>query len=108
KAFNTVNHQHIFWVLAQKGVDKHIINIICDLYTNCGTAIEMGGQCRERIKILGGVKQGDPMSPIFFNLALDPLLYGEQVVSLALVDDLTLLSNSWDSTKRNIEVVEEF
>ncbi|NXA46160.1 POLR protein, partial [Nothocercus julius] len=40
KAFDTVNHQHIFQVLGQKGVDKHVIGLICDLYTNCGTTVE--------------------------------------------------------------------
>ncbi|NWJ07351.1 PO21 protein, partial [Crypturellus undulatus] len=40
KAFDTVNHQHIFRLLGQKGVDKHIIDIISDLYKNCGTSVE--------------------------------------------------------------------
>ncbi|NXA30793.1 POLR protein, partial [Eudromia elegans] len=40
KAFDTVGHQHIFQVLGQKGVDKHIIDLIRDLYTNCGTTVE--------------------------------------------------------------------
>ncbi|NXA40643.1 POLR protein, partial [Eudromia elegans] len=40
KAFDTVGHQHIFQVLGQKGVDRHIINLTQDLYTNCGTTME--------------------------------------------------------------------
>ncbi|NWI09468.1 PO21 protein, partial [Crypturellus soui] len=40
KAFGTVNHQHIFRVLGQKDVDRHIIDVLRDLYTNCGTTVE--------------------------------------------------------------------
>ncbi|NXA54034.1 POLR protein, partial [Nothocercus julius] len=120
KAFDTVNHQHIFQVLGQKRVDKHVIGLICDLYTNCGTTVEVGGQSSERVKILGGVKQGDLLSPVLFSLALDLLLcsleskgvgfkYGEQLVtSLAFADDLALLRDSWEGMNRNIKVMEEF
>ncbi|NWX91452.1 PO21 protein, partial [Nothoprocta ornata] len=120
KAFDTVSHQHILHVLTQKGVDKHTVNTIRDLYTNCGTTIKLGGQCSERIRFLGGVKQGDPLSPLLFNLVLDPLLcslerrgkgyrYGEQhITSLAIADDLVLLSDSWEGMCENVVMVEDF
>ncbi|NXA44332.1 POLR protein, partial [Eudromia elegans] len=120
KAFDTVGHQHIFQVLGQKGVDKHIIDLIRDLYTNCGTTVEVQGQRTREIKTLGGVKQGDPLSPVLFNLALDPLFcslekngvgykQGEQlVIPLAFADDLVLLSDSWEGRECNIKVVEDF
>ncbi|NWJ08938.1 POLR protein, partial [Crypturellus undulatus] len=107
-------------VLGQKGVNSHIIDIIKDLYTNAGMTLELGHLRSGNIKILGGVKQGDPLLLILFNLALDPLLcnleklslsyeYGEQrVTSLAFADDLALFSDSWDNMQQSIQVVEEF
>ncbi|NXA44308.1 POLR protein, partial [Eudromia elegans] len=120
KALDTAGHHHIFQVLGQKGVDKHIIDIIRDLYTNCGTTVEVQNQRTREIKSLGGVKQGEPPSPILFTRALDPLFCnlekkglgikcGEQLVtSLAFVNDLLLLSDSWDCMEHNIEVLEYF
>ncbi|NXA57542.1 PO21 protein, partial [Nothocercus julius] len=119
-AFNSIHHQHILQVLQQKGIDGHIINIVRDLYSNSGMRLAVGGTCLEKVKILTGVKLGDPMSPLLFSLSVDPLLcklkekkdgfkYGNNSVSsLALADDLVLLSDSWGGMQRNIQVVEEF
>ncbi|NXT45332.1 PO21 protein, partial [Pelecanoides urinatrix] len=72
------------------------------------------------INIRSGVKQGDPMSPLLLNLALDPLLCkletegkgfhhgGFQVTAMAFADDLVLLSDSWDGMQYNIQILETF
>ncbi|NXM37316.1 PO22 protein, partial [Oxyruncus cristatus] len=74
KAFDTVSHQHIIEGLKQKGVDSHIINLITNMYENIYTEIGTKNERSEPIQIKIGVKQGDPMSPLLFNLAMDPLL----------------------------------
>lgn len=41
------------------------------------------------IRLLKGVKKGDLLSPMLFNMAVDPLLVlGMSVTSLAFADDL--------------------
>ncbi|NXF59093.1 POLR protein, partial [Ciccaba nigrolineata] len=120
KAFDTVNHTHIIDVLKQKGVDNHIINLISNMYKNTKTHIDKKNEQSEDIKIEIRVKQGDPMSPILFNLAMDPLLCkleeegsGYQhrlahITTMAFADDLVLLSSSWNGMQRNLDIVKIF
>ncbi|NXD46680.1 PO21 protein, partial [Copsychus sechellarum] len=120
KAFDTISHQHIIMGLTQRGVDPHIIQLVTELYRNISTYIGKGTERIDPIKILTGVKQGDPMSPVLFNLALDPLLckletegYGFhqgslRITAMAFADDLVLLSDSWDGMCGNIKILETF
>ncbi|NWZ60955.1 PO21 protein, partial [Haliaeetus albicilla] len=120
KAFDTVSHHHLIAVLKQKGVDHHIITLITNMYQNTRTRIAMKNEQSDPIGIQIGVKQGDPMSPLLFNLSVDPLLCkleeegsgyhhdSKGVTSMAFADDLVLLSGSWEGMQSNIKILEAF
>lgn len=74
RAFDSVSHLHILEVLRQRGLDEHIIRIVGDSYTDVVTTITANGELSPPIDVRVGVKQGDPMSPLLFNLALDPMI----------------------------------
>ncbi|NWR53754.1 PO21 protein, partial [Regulus satrapa] len=40
KAFDTVNHRHILWGLARRGVDPHIVSLVGEMYNNISTYID--------------------------------------------------------------------
>ncbi|NXX24033.1 PO21 protein, partial [Podargus strigoides] len=120
KAFDTVCHQHIVVGLGQRGVDPHVIHLVSEMYKNIRTYISTEREKTDPIYIRSGVKQGDPMSPLLFNLALDPLLCkletegqgfqqgGLKITAMAFADDLVLLSDSWDGMCCNIGILETF
>ena len=83
-----------------------------DSYVGCNTRVQTEHGHSPKISMDIGVKQGDPLSPLQFYLAIDPLLHSlesrgkgfgkdENSVSvLAYADNLVLLTDSWDGMSR--------
>ncbi|CAM4616341.1 unnamed protein product [Caretta caretta] len=90
-------HHHIFAMLQEFGMPENFLHVIQEPYEGCSTTI--CSDAGETTEIQSGVKQGCALSPIIFNLAMEPLLralskgtdgfnlHGERVSVLAYADD---------------------
>jgi hypothetical protein len=65
KAFDTVNHQLLYLILAKYGLPPPIIEAVKKLYRDCKVKIKVGSKATE-IEYTTGVHQGDNMSPVLF------------------------------------------
>uniref|UniRef100_A0A914Z1M2 Reverse transcriptase domain-containing protein n=1 Tax=Panagrolaimus superbus TaxID=310955 RepID=A0A914Z1M2_9BILA len=73
-AFGNLPHSSLFQTLEMAGLASETIKEIKLLYAKCETTIRLPSGPSESILIESGVKQGCPLSPILFNIAMEPLI----------------------------------
>lgn len=106
KAFDTVPHGVISSAVHSRNLDETTTRYINTSLSSTITMIKVGSKQTNQINIKKEVKQGDPLSPLLFNLALDELLTHintkEQTASIdnatklsamAFADDLVLMAD---------------
>jgi hypothetical protein len=73
-AFGSVPHELIMCTMKQRNFPTWTVKIVEDMYTGASSTVELKGERSEPIAWKRGVKQGCPLSPLLFNLCLEPLL----------------------------------
>ena len=125
KAFDSVKHSEMLKVLALHGVPKQLVALLADMYSGNTSVLQNG----EVLHLEKGVLQGDPLSPLLFNLVLDEALrsirgqgevgfgftnrkgrskdYSVGLGYLAYADDLVVFANCPGQLVQKISVLTE-
>lgn len=123
KAFDRVEHSYLFAVLSCFGFPASFVNNIALLYEGASCALLLNGQLTDSFYVTRGVRQGCPLSPMLFILALEPLLRkvlesprirgfplpGQSSVKVsAYADDVSLFLRDGDSYLSFLRIFEEY
>ena len=73
-AFGEVNHKLINLTLRYHHLPTEIINLIANIYTDSKISIAHGEESTKFVPVERGVLQGDPCSPLIFNMCFNPLM----------------------------------
>jgi hypothetical protein len=106
-AFGSVPHQKLYEKLYKKNVDPKIINSIIRLYNILMIKTPFG----DTININNGTAQGDPLSPILFDIFVDDLiekLSGICFEVLAYADDLAVMCESEEELMKVVSFIEDW
>ena len=71
KAFDSINHQAMFKILAAYDIPERIINAIMLMYTNIKAKVVSPDGDTDYFQIFSGVMQGDTLAPYLFVIVLD-------------------------------------
>jgi hypothetical protein len=125
-AFGSIPHQLIKRNMIDIGLPGDLCEFVCDCYHKSSTRIFAGKSRTDPIRTNKGVKQGCPLSPLLFDLAIDPLLksvetlhqgdgykmqVGNQLLSTiiqAYADDILLFSENKEGMDSILETVGQF
>lgn len=111
KAFDRIKKQDVIDILGEEQVNTQVIRVIRDMYENTTTRIRTTEGMTEDIMIGEGIRQGDSISPLLFNLIMDRIIkdvapkagyqMGRHSVNIiCYADDVTLIANNEDDLQR--------
>ena len=117
KAFDTVAHEAIHTALDELGLPAEFREYVRNTYAGAATVLKLPGHVGPPVKIGRGVRQGDPLSPLLFNLVVDRALGtlsrevgyklgSVRVGALAYADDIVLLSRTAAGLRENLRRIE--
>lgn len=73
KAYDKILHPYLWEVLKRFDIPNHFINTIKHLYQHASTSVLINGILSEPFAISRGVRQGDALSCLLFDLGIEPL-----------------------------------
>ena len=123
KAFNKIEHPFMAKTLQKVGIEGTYLNIIKAMYEKPTANIIFKGEKLKPFPLRSGTTQGCLLSPLLFNIVLEVLAtatreekeikgiqIGKEEVKLSLfADDMILyIENPKDSTRKLLELINEF
>jgi len=73
KAYDKIDHHYLLETLKKFKLPDRFIQTVHSLYKNAETAVIINGVVSTPFSVIRGVRQGDPLSCLLFNLAIEPL-----------------------------------
>jgi Reverse transcriptase (RNA-dependent DNA polymerase) len=73
KAYDKIDHVYLWQTLQKFGVPEEFIKTVQVLYQTAETQIMVNGHLSSPWQITRGVHQGDPLSCLLLDLAIEPL-----------------------------------
>jgi len=120
KVFDKIQHLFMIKTLQKVGIEGTYLNIIKTIYDKPTANFIVNGEKMKAFPLKSRTKQGCPLSPLLFNIVLTTAIraekeikgiqIGKEEVKLSLfADDMILyIENPKDSTRRLLELINEY
>jgi len=116
KAYDSVRREVLYNILIQFGVPMKLVRLIKMCLTETCSRVRVGKNLSDMFPIGNGLKQGDALSPLLFNYALDYAIKRVRINQdgfqlngthqlLVYADDVNILGGSVHTVKKNVEAL---
>jgi ribonuclease HI/exonuclease III len=103
KAYDKIDHEYLWKALERYGFPQIFVKRIQEIYKNTKTHVMINGVVPSPIDVQRGVRQGDPMSCILYDIAIEPLANAIRKSNIKGIEIPNTLSNQ-ETTRRRILV----
>jgi hypothetical protein len=79
KAYNSIRREAMYNILIEFGIPKELVSLIKMCLSETYSRVRVGKYLSETFAIRNGLKQGDALSPLLFNFALEYAIKRVQV-----------------------------
>lgn len=73
KAYDKIRHRYLWSTLEAMNLPEVFVKTVKSLYGNAFTKVAINGVLSEPFRVTRGVRQGDPLSCLLFDIAIEPL-----------------------------------
>jgi len=116
KAYDSVKREVLCKILIEFGIPRELVRLIKMSLTETYSKVRVGKNVSDRFPIRNGLKQGDALTPMLFNFALEYAIRRVQVNQdglkltgthqlLAYADDVNILVGSTHTLKENAKAL---
>lgn len=113
QAYDSIDRERLWKILKNFGLPTKLINMIKLCNTNTSSRVKVNNEISSSFTINSGLKQGDAMSPVIFNMALESVIrkiprtetlnLGEGNILLVYAGDIVVIGDSQESIQSTVE-----
>jgi hypothetical protein len=120
KAYDSISHDTLFKILNHINLPRDFTMLIKNMITGSVARVKVNDDLSEPFPILRGVKQGDPLSPLLFDLVIEAFavfvrenfigmkIGGETIKTLLYADDIILVGENFEEQKKMLDIMFEW
>ena len=88
KAFDSVWHEGMFRKLENLGINGNFLNLIKHIYKSMTCNVKIDNKCTQSFRYEKGVQQGNPLSPLLFNLFINDIFQAVSNNDMITIDNV--------------------